>query len=412
MTLLLLAVVKWILALVLIVHNHHRQRASYFLSAGLVVLSMYDINHYFTLGNGSREALAIIYNHCAPILQLTSPLFLIYVRSTLADNERFSRSDWLHLIPAAIVIIDLWPYWQLSVPEKLDYASKILSDLNAVRELSNHLFLNHFLMNLLRAGTSLIYFSWCLYLIWRYRNNIPNHPEVPRRQRQITLRWMTVLMGTLTIISFNYVLLVFEFRNKSLSPALFDNSTFFLAILLFYVIMSVSLLFFPEILYGLPRAVSSFRSNEQYLSTEHYERGRVSPRSEANQSNANSHHSFLHSDDADPFAGLSHAIVQHLKEDKPYLNPQFSITDLSIRFGVPPHHIAYCFSTIIGEKFTDNRKRLRVEKAQKQLLTHDQYSIDGIGKECGFASKSSFYNSFKDVTGQTPLEFLKSKKTV
>jgi methylphosphotriester-DNA--protein-cysteine methyltransferase len=34
--------------------------------------------------------------------------------------------------------------------------------------------------------------------------------------------------------------------------------------------------------------------------------------------------------------------------------------------------------------------------------------MEGIGKESGFASKSSFFSSFREVMGMTPAEFIRS----
>jgi hypothetical protein len=40
-----------------------------------------------------------------------------------------------------------------------------------------------------------------------------------------------------------------------------------------------------------------------------------------------------------------------------------------------------------------------------KLLSH---SMEGVWIKSGFSSKTSFFVSFKEVTGMTPLEYLKS----
>jgi len=44
---------------------------------------------------------------------------------------------------------------------------------------------------------------------------------------------------------------------------------------------------------------------------------------------------------------------------------------------------------------------------QKGLAS--ELSIDGIGRESGFASRSNFYSAFKAETGFTPNEFLNNQ---
>ena len=65
---------------------------------------------------------------------------------------------------------------------------------------------------------------------------------------------------------------------------------------------------------------------------------------------------------------------------------------------------------ILQKKFTAYRSMVRVEHA-KELLnsgTADALSIDGIGSQSGFSSRSSFYASFKAETGMTPSQYLES----
>ena len=57
------------------------------------------------------------------------------------------------------------------------------------------------------------------------------------------------------------------------------------------------------------------------------------------------------------------------------------------------------FSTFINE--------LRIEKAKEFLTAKTNYTIEGIGYESGFKSKSTFFTAFKKHTGQTPLEYQK-----
>lgn len=406
--LLLLAVAKWILACILVIYNRSRSGGVYFLAAALAILSLYDINHHLSFGRGSKWMLALVYHHVAPLQVLVGPLILSYVRSTLSDRARLRPFDALHSLPFWIVLVDLLPYLRLPFRTKLLYAERIIADINAVREPAHHLFLSHFSMNLLRSGLALAYCLVCLFSMYRYVKSCPEHLEVPRRQSRLTLRWMALLIGCLTVVSLSYLLLVLDTRNQPLSSDTFEGSIFFILILVFYFVQSTSLLFFPEILYGLPRA-SEFRSEgiPQSATTDPMLGGVPSQSSVPDSTGEGQDLEATLKEGSDPFEGLAEAIITYLHSEKPYLSAVFSITDITLRFGVPRHHVEYCFSRLIGERFIDMRKRLRVEEAMRLLPSNRNMSVDGVGRECGFASKSVFYGAFREIVGVTPAEYVK-----
>jgi AraC-like DNA-binding protein len=260
---------------------------------------------------------------------------------------------------------------------------------------------------MLRGVIGLGYFIACIWRIYRYVKRMPNHPEVPRRQSLITLRWIGFLTGTLTVVSITFLFMTYELRNQHVSATHYQQSGFFNILLACYGILSLSLLFFPEILYGLPRAGSAPVSVRHTITESQTPNHPVHPDEEA----ATAGTALIPADndaDADPFTELARKILEHLEQEKPYLRIAFSVTDLSLHFGVPRHHIDYCFAKIIGEKFTEMRKRLRVEHAKILLPEHRNMSLEGVGKNAGFASKSSFFSSFREVTGMTPAEYIKS----
>lgn len=103
-------------------------------------------------------------------------------------------------------------------------------------------------------------------------------------------------------------------------------------------------------------------------------------------------------------------LIEYFEKTKPYLNPDLSMDMLSKSLGYPKHHITEVLNKEIGKNFFQFVNEYRIE-AVKSTLSDDKnyFSIEAIGYECGFNSKSSFFTIFKKATGQTPLQYKNSK---
>jgi AraC-like DNA-binding protein len=402
--LLLLAVSKWLIVIILLLYNRNRNNSVYLLAAGLLMMSLFDINHYLAVSGISQFLTTLVYLYSSPFVMLIGPLFYLYVRNTMADRNVLTWRDLLHTIPFWLMWINHLPFFSQPFSYQYDFAARIHSDLNAVREPAHYWFLSHYPLNMVRGGIGLAYFIACLWRIHDYVKSMPLHPEVPRRQSIISLRWIGFLTATLILVSLVFLFMTHDIRNENLSARQYQSSVFFFLLLLIYAVLSLCLLFFPEILYGLPRATIAPNPIIGQSSAEPSadENAAVVPEKLSGPATKND-------EKTDPFSGLAQSILLHMEQEKPYLRTTFSVTELSMHFGVPRHHIDYCFSRIIGEKFIEVRKRLRVEHAKHLLPNHQNMSMDGIGREAGFASKSSFFTSFREVTGMTPAEFIRDQ---
>ena len=100
-------------------------------------------------------------------------------------------------------------------------------------------------------------------------------------------------------------------------------------------------------------------------------------------------------------------ILTYFREKAPYLNPELSMLLLSEDLSIPKHQLTEVLNTIIGKNFFQFVNEYRVEAVKQKLSdsSNDKFSIEVIGYDCGFSSKSSFFSVFKNITGQTPSQF-------
>ena len=179
---------------------------------------------------------------------------------------------------------------------------------------------------------------------------------------------------------------------KQIHNALYINST----ALASFGFLVISLLFFPEVLYGMPRQ-------------DKIKRNKIKKKSKNTTQKNVVENEMDNSKDVDPFLELFEKIKIYLDNEKPYLNPNFSIAQISTDLGVPQNHVSYCINTLFNTKFSKLKTKLRVEQTKIYLneSQHSKITIDGIAQMVGFSSRSSFYGAFKEETGMTPSEYLK-----
>ncbi|WP_064965433.1 helix-turn-helix domain-containing protein [Tenacibaculum ovolyticum] len=77
---------------------------------------------------------------------------------------------------------------------------------------------------------------------------------------------------------------------------------------------------------------------------------------------------------------------------------------------ISPSYISQIVNSSTGNNFATYINHYRVEDAKKFILDKEfeNYSLLAIGLECGFSSKTTYYNSFKKITGLTPNAYRKN----
>lgn len=99
-------------------------------------------------------------------------------------------------------------------------------------------------------------------------------------------------------------------------------------------------------------------------------------------------------------------LLKYFEKEKPYMNPELNMNMLAEALGVPKHQLTEVLNSDMRKNFFRFVNEFRVE-AVKEKLKHNKrnFSVEAIGYECGFNSKSTFYTVFKQITGVTPAEY-------
>lgn len=378
-----------VFSLILVFHNWYINKNAIFLAITFILIAIYGLTHYFTVYGKSAFWMALFYNNISPLMLMPGPFLYFYIRGTLNDKQGLQWKDSLHFIPAIIHFIGVIPYYITPFSYKESICRLLIADLENIKKIEWNVFFNSEFNFSFRIIMLFIYVSYSMVLLWKFSNNSKKQENIPFKQYSITFRWLAFLLVLIFLLDINYVIMTFYFfKNYEIDiRQSFINSI----ALASFGLLVISLLFFPEVLYGLPRNKNTKRQKKKSLTS-------ISKLTKVNENL-----------EEDPFLDLYEKIKNYLENEKPYLNSNFTIAQISIDLQVPQNHIVYCINTLFKTKFSKLRTKLRVEQTKVYLndSKNSKITIDGISQMVGFTSRSSFYNAFKEETGYTPSEYLK-----
>ncbi|NRB49023.1 MAG: AraC family transcriptional regulator [Saprospiraceae bacterium] len=110
----------------------------------------------------------------------------------------------------------------------------------------------------------------------------------------------------------------------------------------------------------------------------------------------------IQADEASPLAQRLQALME---QDQLYRNPKLKLPDLAAQLSISPHQLSQLLNDNLGKSFNTFVNEYRVEAACRQISELEHLSLEGIGFEVGFSSKSTFYATFKKMVGTTPAKY-------
>lgn len=102
-----------------------------------------------------------------------------------------------------------------------------------------------------------------------------------------------------------------------------------------------------------------------------------------------------------------------MDEAELYKNPLLSRLDLAKKLGVSEGHLSKIVNQELNKSIIQFVNDYRVESAKRLLHNpvFNKYSVEAIGMESGFKSKSAFYSAFKNSLHISPGAYRKQNKT-
>jgi AraC-like DNA-binding protein len=355
----------------------------------------------------------------APLLYMYYPLVYLYIRAIVKDETHFRKWDWLFFIPAFLQFCELLPFYMLPTAAKRDFITTVLSDPSKLNHLAAYM-LSPYIHNIIKALLGFIFMAFSLRLLTINKSAIATRSADHNKN---VYRWLLTLASTIMVL----VILTLFFIFLPIEDGVDINILMTLTVSVIYF-LCIYLFFVPSILFGMPivrrelilnqaaetlSPAHSFTVTNQPISplfTNNFDHSPVLAADKAGGAE-NNKPTTTETEKYSYLEAYKPLLEMHLESAKPYLKPGYSINDLSEETGIPLHHLTALLNKGYNERFNDFINKLRLEylvnsfKPEWKMLT-----LEGIGKEVGFNSRTTFYNTIKKNTGLSPSAFFENQQ--
>jgi len=389
-----ITILGFIITFLLLINLRQSNKVNIYLFFFLIINNIYAFSHYATVYSGNKYLIAIMLVHFTPLYLLLGPLFYFYIRGLLTDDHQLTKYDWIHFIPAFLFFINIQPYFLNGWAFKLQYAENVIKDVNSFINIE-YIFLPPKFSFLTRPLFAIVYVIASIILI--YKRTIKE--SYLTDQVKLIYRWIVLLVTTSVILYLGFLLFsLLSILINSFTLAENKGFIFLYATVIGLLILNLSLLFFPNILYGLPQfdyviVTKKNREGQHRL-------GIVEDLKKQSKSFE------ISSEKLD----LLKLKIERYIDSKPYLNPDFNLTMMSSDINIPVHHLSFYFNEHLKISFNTWKNNFKIDhvitlinNGSGEILT-----LDALAKQAGFGSRTSFFNSFKQKIGVTPSEYLNS----
>jgi len=394
--LLFLSLTGIILSVILLVFNAKRYKSSRYLGGFFFLVSIYALTQYVFIDSHSVLIFTLLFAHPAFLFYLIGPLLFWYIRSVLTDQTHFRRSDLWHLLPAFIYLISVIPYLVLSWNEKTANAAMLTSDIGNLKYIRTSLLnsvIHPGLVYISRPLLVLGYAIWSSVIFIQWLKNRKNRTVLSLQQYMIP--WLTVLLGFVFILTISHLIAMTD-------AYLSHNIKVFFTVRLLHLFSGVGLagllispLFFPSILYGMPRipgASPAGTAPEPILVEDSDPLSRVPEERQRPGF------------ESDYLKQIGLKIDTCMQQLQPYLKNDCNLAYMAKLTGIPAHHLAYYYREEKQQPFNEYRNLWRVQHAKKLIREGKarEMTLEAIGLSSGFSSRITFINAFKKVEGIPP----------
>lgn len=364
-----------LLAGVLVAHKSNRA-ANRLLAGLMVAFSIYLLwDVYYSAG--LTRAYPHLFGISYPLPWVFGPLVYLYAVAASDRSRRFRMRDALHFVPVVVVVLAALPIYMLSGPDKVALYDRLrVGDAPTLIAV----------MSPFMYVSGLSYSVATVEYLRRHRRRVENAYSNTER---VNLRWLVWLSGAAAAIW----LLAVSVTLAKLVPHTVQRQNDDL------VALAIAILVYAIGYMGL-RQPEIFR----------YDGPVENPPAESPPPVESAQTRYERSGLSDiEAAKLKSSILSLMDNDHPYRDPDLTLPQLAEQLDTTPHKLSEVLNSELGKTFYDFINGYRVEDVRRRLAESASHNINmlALAMDAGFASKSTFNQVFKKLTGKTPSTFRK-----
>jgi AraC-like DNA-binding protein len=310
------------------------------------------------------------------------PLLYLSVKYLISSHTKFLKLDLLHFIPMLFHILLFVPFYFKTAAEKLEI----------IEAHKGYYFYADLISEEILAVQGIVYTILALIIIKNYKRNIVDY------QSNINSKVLNGYRVGIILALTAWVIGIVGAHVEKLQIDL-GIDLFLVVYLIFVVIiylLSILTLRSPEVFKLTKSELQNIKAKNELSSL---------PEKKYFKNEVPKNNGFESEKIADK--KLLEELIEFMENEKPYLNPELSLQEMSEKLGASRHIL----SAVINQQqkmnfyeFVNNYRVKEIKELMNNPKNKNQNNYE-LAYDAGFNSKASFYRIFRQITHQTPSEY-------
>jgi AraC-like DNA-binding protein/NADH:ubiquinone oxidoreductase subunit 6 (subunit J) len=314
-----------------------------------------------------------------PVFYRTGNIFvMVFIVMAFLHADFYTRKrkwkwyDLLHALPLIIYLVDLGDVLWLSSAQKKELILQEINNLAVYGKFNQskylgpgfHLEFRTFLLSAYWVAQVVVFVRWL-------RKTALFTPE-----NKVWKNWMLIFLGCQFFMWFPFYLSLIWLDQLTTYHIVNSFAVIWL------LISSISLFFFPSLLYG-----RTFDGNSK--TTKAATKTQMTEEEETK------------------LKEIMQEIEHEMEGKKLFLKPGYSIHDFSRDINLPAYQISKCLNFQKGFGFVDfiNQKRIQYCISKMEKGDWLNFTLEAVASECGFSNRNSFTKAFQKFQGGSPSDY-------